>query len=251
LALDKFSTPILFADDTSVIISESDPFIFRNKLNGVFKTLNTRFNNNLLSLNFSFLLENFWLNRLVGTMSERQQERSENRADDFHSFSNVGGGRMHRPFQYRGGRGKPQNRPRAKPESLRIAPPLPKVPEGVVPTPKKPLTEDSPLRNDPMWLDFDDHGFSGMMPYRGENTFATTTEGFIPLVDREFDLIGSVDRTFTKFVSKSMWAYYCTQHLYARCIAVLRHKGRTTHAEERFADSQKNWFGPRSERTCF
>jgi hypothetical protein len=53
LALNKFSTPILFTDDTSVIISESDPFIFRNKLNEVFKILNTWFNNNLLSLHFS------------------------------------------------------------------------------------------------------------------------------------------------------------------------------------------------------
>jgi hypothetical protein len=104
------------------------------------------------------------------------------------------------------------------------------------PTPKNLSTEDSPLRNDPMWMDFDDHGFSGMTPCRGENTFATT-EGFIPLVHREYDLIGSADRTFTKFVSRSMWPYYCVEHLYARCIPVLRHKERTTHAEESFADS--------------
>jgi hypothetical protein len=111
------------------------------------------------------------------------------------------------------------------------------VPEGAKPTPKNLSTEDSPLRNDPMWMDFDDHGFSGMTPCRGENTFARTTEGFIPLVDRGYDLIGSADRTFTKFVSCSMWTYYCVEHLYARCIPVLRHKERTTHAEERFADS--------------
>jgi hypothetical protein len=111
------------------------------------------------------------------------------------------------------------------------------VPERAKATPKNLSTEDSPLRINPMWMDFDDHGFSGMTPYRGENTFASTTESFIPLVDREYDLIGSADRTFTKFVSRSMWTYYCVEHLYARCIAVLRHRGCTTHAEEEFAES--------------
>jgi hypothetical protein len=53
LALNKISTPILFADDTSIIITESDSLIFHNKLNEVFKILNTWFNNNLLSLNHS------------------------------------------------------------------------------------------------------------------------------------------------------------------------------------------------------
>lgn len=53
LVLNKISSPILFADDTSVIISELDPFIFQDKLTKAFKILNTWFNANLLFLNFS------------------------------------------------------------------------------------------------------------------------------------------------------------------------------------------------------
>ncbi|KDR14851.1 hypothetical protein L798_11491 [Zootermopsis nevadensis] len=92
----------------------------------------------------------------------------------------------------------------------------------------------TPLRNDPMWIEFEDHGFSGLTPYRGENT---TYEGFMPVVDREYDFIGSVDRNFTKFVSKGMWAYYNIHHLYARFIAIKRHEGMPTYLEERYADS--------------
>jgi hypothetical protein len=53
LALNKISTPILFADDTSVIICDPDPLIFRNKINEVFTILNSWFSSNLLSLNLS------------------------------------------------------------------------------------------------------------------------------------------------------------------------------------------------------
>jgi hypothetical protein len=51
-------------------------------------------------------------------------------------------------------------------------------------------------------VDFEDHGFSGLTPYYGENQSATTFEGFLPLLDRENDLIESIDRTFTKPVIK-------------------------------------------------
>jgi hypothetical protein len=66
LVLNKLSTPILFANDTSVIISELDPFIFQEKLTKVFTILNTWFNVNLLSLNCSktdyikFTTKNFY-----------------------------------------------------------------------------------------------------------------------------------------------------------------------------------------------
>jgi hypothetical protein len=53
VVLNKISTPILLADDTSVIISVSDPSTFCNMLNKVFKTLNIWFNANLLALNFT------------------------------------------------------------------------------------------------------------------------------------------------------------------------------------------------------
>jgi hypothetical protein len=53
LGLNKISIHILFADDTSVIISDPDPFIFQDRLTETFKILNIWFNANLLSLNFS------------------------------------------------------------------------------------------------------------------------------------------------------------------------------------------------------
>ncbi|KDR13499.1 hypothetical protein L798_12440 [Zootermopsis nevadensis] len=92
-----------------------------------------------------------------------------------------------------------------------VALPLPRPPPGAKPVPKDLATTATPPKNDPMWIDFEDHGFVGLTPYRGENTFATTYEGFIPIVDREYDLIGSADRTFTKFVSRAMWMYKNTQ----------------------------------------
>jgi hypothetical protein len=42
---------VLFADDTSVIINESNFINFERKLNMVFKLMNEWFNSNLLSLN--------------------------------------------------------------------------------------------------------------------------------------------------------------------------------------------------------
>jgi hypothetical protein len=47
------STPILFADDTSILISYSNLSDFRNKIQLIFTNLNEWFKNNLLSLNFS------------------------------------------------------------------------------------------------------------------------------------------------------------------------------------------------------
>jgi hypothetical protein len=51
--LNMILTHILFADVTSVIISNHDPFAFQNGLKEVFKQLNRWFNTNLLFLNFS------------------------------------------------------------------------------------------------------------------------------------------------------------------------------------------------------
>jgi hypothetical protein len=47
------STPVLFADDTSVLILHSNLSDFTNKIQSIFTNLNEWFKNNLLSLNFS------------------------------------------------------------------------------------------------------------------------------------------------------------------------------------------------------
>jgi hypothetical protein len=53
LVLNKISTPVLFADDTSIIINELDPLIFQDKFTEIFNILNLWFSTNLLLLNFS------------------------------------------------------------------------------------------------------------------------------------------------------------------------------------------------------
>jgi hypothetical protein len=47
------SVPILFADDTNILLSHSNPTDFNNIINTVFKILNNWFKQNLLSLNFT------------------------------------------------------------------------------------------------------------------------------------------------------------------------------------------------------
>jgi hypothetical protein len=47
------SVPILFADDTSILLSHSNTTDFNNNINTVFKILNDWFRQNLLSFNFS------------------------------------------------------------------------------------------------------------------------------------------------------------------------------------------------------
>jgi hypothetical protein len=51
--LNDKSVPILFADDTSILLSHSNPTDFNNNINTVFKILNNWFKQNLLSLNFT------------------------------------------------------------------------------------------------------------------------------------------------------------------------------------------------------
>jgi hypothetical protein len=53
LVLNKISTPILSADDTIVIIDEPDPSVFQDRFTEVSNILNTWFNANFLSLDFS------------------------------------------------------------------------------------------------------------------------------------------------------------------------------------------------------
>jgi RNase P subunit RPR2 len=47
------SVPVLFADDTSILVSHPNPLVFYKTINTVFKTLNAWFKYNLLSLNLA------------------------------------------------------------------------------------------------------------------------------------------------------------------------------------------------------
>jgi hypothetical protein len=53
LAIDKISTPILFADDTSILITDKNADILASKLHSVFQVVNNWFRSNLLTINFS------------------------------------------------------------------------------------------------------------------------------------------------------------------------------------------------------
>jgi hypothetical protein len=57
------STPILFADDTSILITNFTSF--KNNINMVLETLNIWFNNNFLSLNFEKLNSHISLLRII------------------------------------------------------------------------------------------------------------------------------------------------------------------------------------------
>jgi hypothetical protein len=50
--ISKLSKPILFADDTSIIISDKDPTNFKIKINKLFDMINEWFTKNLLTLNY-------------------------------------------------------------------------------------------------------------------------------------------------------------------------------------------------------
>jgi hypothetical protein len=47
------SKPILFADDTNIIVSDADPMKFKLSINKIFKGINSWFQSNLLSLNYN------------------------------------------------------------------------------------------------------------------------------------------------------------------------------------------------------
>lgn len=130
------------------------------------------------------------------------------------------GSTTHQPRKGKGG--KPQKPRGPKTEPGPIAPPMVKATEG--PKPTAPATKATKPRNEPMFSDIDMMGFPGVAPYRRNNDFAITTEGFIPLVEKEHDVIASVQPFFSKTVSKSAFVYYCTQHLCARLVSIKRER---------------------------
>jgi hypothetical protein len=111
------------------------------------------------------------------------------------------------------------------------------------PVPKALSTTETSLRNDPMWQDFETEGFEGLIPYRARNEFSVTFEGFVSLVEREYDLLNSADRNFTKHVSKSMFVWYSVQHAHARCIPIKMHSAENAYEEELFLNYMRcrNW----------
>ncbi|UXD80020.1 hypothetical protein [Myrmica rubra virus 5] len=79
-----------------------------------------------------------------------------------------------------------------------------------------------------------------MVPYNARNDFAVSAEGFVPLVECQYDAIQALDRNFTRYISKSMYLWYSSQHLYARLIAIKATQGEATYKEEKFLDYVKS-----------
>lgn len=127
-------------------------------------------------------------------------------------------------------------RPQRQNENRSPVPSIPDTDTTIDLKPKALATTESPLRNDSMWQDFDDDGFDGLTPYFCRNEFAVTTEVFLAIAEREDDVILSADRTFGKFVSKTMFVWYLTMHLYARMIAIRNHQDLNSFEENRFLD---------------
>ncbi|KAL4702204.1 hypothetical protein ACJJTC_012336 [Scirpophaga incertulas] len=86
-----------------------------------------------------------------------------------------------------------------------------------------------------MFSDIDMMGFPGVAPYRRTNEFAITAEGFIPLCEKEYDVIASNQPYFAKSVAKSAWVYYCVMGLYARLITLRQEDGSSNYDEDSFA----------------
>ncbi|CAH0723159.1 unnamed protein product, partial [Brenthis ino] len=65
--------------------------------------------------------------------------------------------------------------------------------------------------------------------------FAVTAEGFIPLCEKEYDIIATQQPYFAKSVPKSAWVYYCVMGLYARLVSVKQEEGDSSYDEDSFA----------------
>jgi hypothetical protein len=63
---------VLFADDTSLIVSDYNHLEYRNSLNTAFEKLNEWFNANLLSLNYNKAQDKVWWLALVNTVMNLQ-----------------------------------------------------------------------------------------------------------------------------------------------------------------------------------
>lgn len=140
----------------------------------------------------------------------------------------------------KGGGSAPAEKPEStieKSDSPAIPSSKPKISRSV---PKAPAIESSKLQNDPLWEEYGIDDFGGLTPARGNDRFAISFEGFVPLVERVYDVLCAKDRTFGKFVSRSMFIWYNCQHLYSRIVSIRNDEGIAEIAEVRFLDEVNN-----------
>ncbi|CAH0721914.1 unnamed protein product, partial [Brenthis ino] len=77
------------------------------------------------------------------------------------------------------------------------------------PQPQKPSTVQTPLTNDPLWLDsFVREGDNGLTATGADQETPADAAGYVELVEQEYDAIASCDKYFAKTVPLSAFAYY-------------------------------------------
>jgi hypothetical protein len=102
----------------------------------------------------------------------------------------------------------------------------------IIPKPQHLSKTQSPLTNDPLWLEsFVIDGDRGFIEQAGEQKFSITAEGFTSLVRRTYETVCAADKDFNRHVSLSMYQYYNTVHFWARIAAIRNHSGFSVEDE--------------------
>jgi hypothetical protein len=103
----------------------------------------------------------------------------------------------------------------------------------VVPEPQHLSNTETPLTNDPLWLEsFVIEGDRGYVEDAGVQKFTVTADSFVSLVQRTYETVSAADKEFSRHVSQSMYLYYNTMHFWGRIAAIRVHTGLATEDEQ-------------------
>lgn len=143
----------------------------------------------------------------VNNQLPRQQRPTNNCRGGGRFFFRGGRGKQ-------GGRGKPQNAPVEEADAIQTATRLPpKAPTPITkPDPFKPKNtgaEPSTLKNDPFYnLEVVLEGMD-LTPYNEPRSFENDFSGLLTLINGSYLALTEFDRGMRKYISESMYAYYC------------------------------------------
>lgn len=129
---------------------------------------------------------------------------------------------MHLPAQDSG-------TPRSVPKFMRTSEEKPKIHRS---KPSSLSTQQSELKNDPLWLEYGEDDYSAASQTRGNERFAVTFEGFVPLVEELYYTLHATNKGFARRISLSAFSYYCTQLLYYRVCTIRDYQGQTASEDE-------------------
>jgi hypothetical protein len=102
-----------------------------------------------------------------------------------------------------------------------------------IPKPQHLSKTQTPLTNDPLWLEaFVIDGDRGFIEEAGEQKFTITADSFITLSRRTYETVCAADKEFGRHVSPGMYQYYNVIHFWARIAAIRDHYGYATDDEK-------------------